>query len=191
MLVANMKLFPSALNAQENEVHEEASNNQEFGESSQDRYDGVQEAPIIQENNGFSLPWTQEVQEESFVFQESGGVGLTNTQEMSDFLEDIPGEVTKVLVPKVLGLGLTWLDKRQSKAQLAATKKYNGVMCSRNTELLFQENASSRNSHLKKLLSQQTFISTNFYQDLYYSRNFIKTLHSSITSIITKMRQTL
>lgn len=122
------------------EVHEV---NQPFQEKIQE-FIVVQEAPIIQENNGSSLPWTLEVQEESFLFQESGGVGLTNTQERSGFLEDIAGEVTKVLEPKVLGLGLTWLDKRQSKAQLAATKKYNGVMCSGNTELLFQENAPTR-----------------------------------------------
>ena len=58
------------------EVHEV---NQPFQEKIQE-FIVVQEAPIIQENNGSSLPWTLEVQEKSFVFQESGGVGLTNTQ---------------------------------------------------------------------------------------------------------------
>ena len=50
---------------------------------------------------------------------------MTKTQEGYEFLEDIVGEVMKVLEPKVLGLGLT-------------TKKYNGVLGFGNRELLFQ-----------------------------------------------------
>ena len=87
---------------------------------------------------------TQELQEKVFALQESGGVGSTNTQEGSDFLEDIAGEVMEVLEPKVLDFGLMLLDKRQSKAQLAATKIYNDVLGSGNMELLFQVNAPTR-----------------------------------------------